>query len=652
MQQYKRGVHIDFHTSPYIPDIGTAFDKKQFQEQLIKGRVQTIALFAKCHHGYCYYPTKVGTVHPNLNFDLLGSQIQAAREIGVRAVIYLPIGWSALDCERHPEWRAYDFGGKNVTTNAVDFGADKNSVRPFTSWVNLCPTGDYLDHIAALTKEICDLYGAVDGFFYDICFWGKACSCPRCVDGMKKIGLNPDDLKDSEIYFEKKRVEMMERLNAIAYVTNPDASVFYNGSTVQNNPAYMQYQSHFEIEVLPTCGGEFDDTDFHVRKLEKYGKSILGMTGKFMTCWGEYGGYKSQEALVHECFNCQSLGIGTVVGDHCHPDGKLDSATYAIIGEAFSQTEKTEKFVDGTTRVCDVGAVMSNNRSSNLGVNAFLLENKIDYKIVVTAEDLSGIKLLILPDGAIIDEKLSVAVKDYILNGGAAVVSGSAIKSLEFLGVKYVSEPKNDCDYVLPDVDVGLFGSAMLINKAAHVVDADKSGFVPRAKIFEPYFNRTYERYSGHRNAPNKRTAANYYALLKKDEVAYFANDVFAEYAEYGSVYVRRWLNGVLDELYPERIVTTQNLPLGARVRLRKNEKERYYALYLLYAPQTKRENCYVLEDFPALSDSVVSLSLSEKIKSVKLQPENLPIAFSVKNGKTQLTVDEWSGHRLIVLEY
>ena len=72
-----RQVHLDFHTSEYIEGIGEKFDKKQFQGALKAGHVNQINIFAKCHHSWSYYPTKVGRMHPNLKFDLLGAQIEA-----------------------------------------------------------------------------------------------------------------------------------------------------------------------------------------------------------------------------------------------------------------------------------------------------------------------------------------------------------------------------------------------------------------------------------------------------------------------------------------------------------------------------------------------------------------------------------------------
>ena len=72
-----RHVHLDFHTSEHIAGVGADFDKKQFQAALRLGRVNSINIFAKCHHSWSYYPTKVGRKHPTLQIDLLGNQIEA-----------------------------------------------------------------------------------------------------------------------------------------------------------------------------------------------------------------------------------------------------------------------------------------------------------------------------------------------------------------------------------------------------------------------------------------------------------------------------------------------------------------------------------------------------------------------------------------------
>ena len=59
-----RQVHLDFHTSGDIPDVGADFDPQEFVATLQRARVNSVTCFAKCHHGYSYYPTDVGVPHP------------------------------------------------------------------------------------------------------------------------------------------------------------------------------------------------------------------------------------------------------------------------------------------------------------------------------------------------------------------------------------------------------------------------------------------------------------------------------------------------------------------------------------------------------------------------------------------------------------
>jgi len=86
-------------------------------EALILGHVNQINIFSKGHHGYSYFPTKIGTMHPNLDFDLLSARIEACHEIGVVCPIYFTVGWRALDAYKHPKWMIRHKQGNPGTTN-------------------------------------------------------------------------------------------------------------------------------------------------------------------------------------------------------------------------------------------------------------------------------------------------------------------------------------------------------------------------------------------------------------------------------------------------------------------------------------------------------------------------------------------------------
>ena len=71
IKEGSRQIHLDFHTSGLIENIGENFSKEQFKKALKIGNVNSINIFGKGHHGYSYYNTKIGTRHPHLKLSLI-----------------------------------------------------------------------------------------------------------------------------------------------------------------------------------------------------------------------------------------------------------------------------------------------------------------------------------------------------------------------------------------------------------------------------------------------------------------------------------------------------------------------------------------------------------------------------------------------------
>ena len=109
-----RQVHLDFHTHESIAGIGDDFDPAGFAETLAKARVNSINLFARCHHGWMYYDTKAfpERKHPNLTRNLLKEQIAACKARGIKTPVYVTVQWDAQTAEAHPEWCCMDHSAK------------------------------------------------------------------------------------------------------------------------------------------------------------------------------------------------------------------------------------------------------------------------------------------------------------------------------------------------------------------------------------------------------------------------------------------------------------------------------------------------------------------------------------------------------------
>ena len=639
-----RGVHLDFHTSPDIEGIGTAFNAEEFTKTLREARVDLMTVFAKCHHGYCYYPTKVGEMHPHLDFDLLRAEIDAIHAAGAKAPIYITLGWNKKDADEHPDWRHIDFH----TRKEFFFHHDVKPTdpdRPMADggWTTLCPAGGYGDYLVEVTKEVCETFDVSDGLFYDICFFKDACACEACLSGMRARGMDPDNYEDAKRYYIDKRVEMMQRLTATIRAYSKDAPIFFNGGANMNRTEYHPYQTHFELEDLPTAWGGYDLMPLRAKYFERYGKRFLGMTGKFHHAWGEFGGFKSREALRYECADMLSVGAEISVGDHLHPTGKIDKSTYDIIGHAFRYVESIEEYCVNTRAHTDIALWMSHNYDADVGASKLLAIMQEEYDVIDSGEELSRYSLVILPDLVEFTEKDKAALLAYVAAGGKVVASYKSV--FPELGVEILEPSPYDKDFIsssLSEVETPFlsYGSSFRVKSEGEVL----------ARVYDPYFSRTYHHFCGHKNTPYDPVGTEYPALLRCGGVLYFAHPVFTSYDKSGNYYLEQYVIRAIDEM-KARTIRTENLPSCGRVRFRKRIGEEQYMLHVLYAPPVNRGNVCLLPDFPTLHDVKFSVQVDTKIKKVTLRPSGEELAFTQEGNTVSFTMPPFSLHALVVLE-
>ena len=644
MKATRKCVHLDFHTSPLIEGIGKLFSREEFIKTLRAAKVDSMTVFAKCHHGYCYYPTKVGERHPHLDFDLLGEELSAIREAGAKAPVYITMGWCKKDSDEHPEWRHIDFATKKefFFDNSL---AVTDPERPLTgcSWTTLCPVGGYADHLAAITREICEMYDVSDGVFYDICFFKDACACEACCRGMRERGLDPENLEDAKKYYIEKRIEMMQTLTGIVHEFYPEAPVFYNGGANMNRPEFHPYETHYELEDLPTAWGGYDLMPLRAKYFERYGKYFHGMTGKFHHAWGEFGGFKNREALRYECADMLSVGASISVGDHLHPSGKIDESTYGIIGHAFSYIDAIEGYCRESRAFTDIALFMSHNYDADIGASKLLSIMQQEYDVVDSGDDLSAYRLVILPDHVKLTDADKQALLAYTARGGKLVASYTSV--FPELGVTLLEPSPYDNDFISCPVDGCT--TPFLSYSASYRVKTE--GEV-KAWVYDPYFSRTYGHFCGHKNTPYRTESSGYPALVECGNVLYFSHPVFTSYEKSGNYYLERYLIEAIDA-FAGLTIRSENLPSCARVRFRKNQELGRFNLHVLYAPPVNRGNVCLLPDFPTLHDVRFSLQVDEKIAHVSLQPSGEEIPFTQKGSTVTLALPPFSLHTLVVLD-
>src|SRR5215207_1475144 len=111
-----RQIHLDFHTGPWIGDVGTQFGAREFARTMQAAHVDSVTVFAKCHHGHLYYETNRAERHPGLKrgVRLLEQQVESLHREGIRAPIYISVMCDEWAADHHQEWVASQADGRHV----------------------------------------------------------------------------------------------------------------------------------------------------------------------------------------------------------------------------------------------------------------------------------------------------------------------------------------------------------------------------------------------------------------------------------------------------------------------------------------------------------------------------------------------------------
>lgn len=650
-----RQVHLDFHTSEHIEDIGKKFDKKHFQTALKKGHINSITLFSKCHHGWAYHPSKANEIHPHLDFDLLGAQIQAAHEIGVKTPIYLSAGLDEKMAHRHPEWLVRNLD--ESTTWAKDF------TEP--GYHKMCMSSPYLDYLVKQIEEVCKNYDA-DGIFLDIA-GVQPCYCQNCIAEREELGLNPYDENDVLKHAEMVYKRYAEKTRAAVDKYKPNLPLFHNGGHIrQGRRDLVNYNTHLELESLPTGGWGYDHFPFSARYCQGLGVDYLGMTGKFHGSWGEFGGFKHPNALRFEVALAAANGAKCSVGDQLSPSGEMDMVTYDLIGSAYSELEGKEEWLDNVESVADIAIIspeayvgdlstgqMTKVDDSGSGVCRIMLEGKYLFDVIDFESDLSKYKVIILPDVIRTDIDFAKRLREFCDCGGKVLATGKSAlyeNNNEFclnLGAEWIKENPYKPDYFRPlekIKDMGDTGYIMYGNGEKIRCIGNELGIREN-----PYFNRTRAHFCSHQHTPNSREYGGAGITEGKDGI-YIAWNIFADYAQSGELHLKQMAIFALDRLLDSAKTLKTNLPAQGIVTLMKQSDR--LICHLLYASPVKRGNgIEVIEDIVPIYNVELAIKTDKKINKVYLAPQKEDIDFTYENGYISVKLDKIECHQMVVFE-
>lgn len=650
--QFNYALFYDFHTLVTVPEVGKTFDAEAFTDQVKACGVDFLTFHARCNQGSAYYNTKIGKRHPSLTYDLIGQLCSACKRKGIKLSLYFNGHLSEEETIAHPEW---------LDVPMAPEVRNKCKESPF--YHQICYNSGFVEHMKDMAVELATNY-EFDGFFFD-CLGASDCVCPKCVAEMKEKGIDWNDREAVRAFSHESSHRMCRYLTDEIRKVMPNSLFFFNGRPFEE---VSDMDSHLECECLPTGGWGYDclpQLAHYLRTIGGKTKTVLNMTGRFNN-WGDFGGLRTEEGLEFDLFYGAAHGMRPDIGGHYHPRGDIDMPVFDRIKAIYKNMQQYDKWVLEAENNCDVALVYprkhgyyypaSEKRSVTAAVRV-LDEMKVQFDLVSEFVPWDKYKLLIFPDDVVFSEETTKRVEAHLARGGSILATGFSGLDPEKKGftVKdwpctYVGatpykpvffQPKGQYACDLPDMPLSIYASAAQTRPAP--------GATVEMVQVKPYMNYGWDGLHGNYYIAPEGPVEDPF-LVKKGKIFYIAGELFVGYGKFGPKQFRQLLGRVLEELDPNPLLKTENLPSFARAIVQENGK--YNLLHLLaYCPE-KRLDCMIVEDRISVNDGVFALRTGEKkIKRVYLAPSEKEIPFTVENGYCRIQLDRFDGYALIVFE-
>lgn len=398
-----RKLHLDYHQPPWMTGVAEAVTAAEARRQARLFRdagVQAVEVFAHDHHGFCFFPTRVGFAHPGLAQDYTGRMATALRAEGLRTIAYMNVFTNIRLKDTHPEW----------VLTAPD------GSRPGGGWLQfegsyLCPSSPYLgEYFLPLLREVIERFD-FDAIWLDGGAWlvETLCVCPFCREQFRGATARelpeawpspPTRLSDVAMWNMDgsprpqrwslrdeaeegndwiawriwRRGQIQAYLDAVtgaARSVKPSILITDNNSGRWATPHLLTEAGRFVRWLTPAELGidylSCDPVPFggnHELILSREGRyqATTGLPFDFMNerfhKWGEWQLRATTDFLL-EFATLLAVGATCFFADQPMPDGSVEPAVYERLRDGYEFVAAREPFVIGAALVPDVAILAS-----------------------------------------------------------------------------------------------------------------------------------------------------------------------------------------------------------------------------------------------------------------------------------------------------
>lgn len=438
IRDHFRQVHMDFHMPEFPANAIKRFNPVSFAENLVRGKVNMVALFAKCHFGNSFYNTKVGHKHSGLPNDFLMEAATECRKRGIKTLAYLSVSWDQRAFRDHPQWRFINEDGQEVADTPVT--------------QRVCMNTGYRQEFLGQVEEICDY--PVDGFFLDIphpYYWGKNhCACASCKELYRqKYGREmPGKMgwHESDTLAMKTMVDWLGQMRSIINRKNPSLIICANSFGTYNVSKEVNELVELGVWESQPSPGDYLGHSFSSRTARNDINDVQIMTVRFYEGWGDLT-LKPAPQLKTEFAIMLANGMPACAGDQVNVDGTLQSPVYDTFADAFGFVEARENVLRDADSIRHTVIVWptpdpeapyavggregwDSYYSSLRGAHKILTESHIQNDIIYSLllkKDLSEYPVLILPGANCFQPGFTRKLRQYVEGGGILIAAGESL---------------------------------------------------------------------------------------------------------------------------------------------------------------------------------------------------------------------------------
>lgn len=631
-------------------------------------------VFAKDMHGYFYYPSSRGPVHPGLRRDLLDEQIAACRAAGVQVYAYYCVTWDDYLAERHPEWLVFK---RDRTTYLPALGEIPN-------WPALCLSAeDFVQHVLADSRELLERHD-IDGVWYDMPLPRDGeCFCHRCLAAICRGSDDPGDKLIQRQHKQTLLTDFMRRSRDLARSIRPAVEIDYNNQTRLGLAERAPLMSNIDVEALPTGGWGYEYFPIDVRYARTFGTAVCGLTGRFFGNWADFGGLKHPRQLQVEVAGIVAQAAQCSIGDQPGPSARIDRAVYETIGAAYERIERLQPYLEGAAPVVEAavvadgppltdvaattngvvaGGVRNVLADSVAGTARLLRDARVQFDVVDASADLDRYRLLVLPDALSVSSSMAGRLAAFVDDGGAVIAQAETVSvagmaqtwarclDIEMLGpspfsVPYLTPTDRIANRIAP-YEYAIYGGSQRWKPGGAAVEV-------LAVLGEPAFERGPTHFTSHAHSP--------VAEVTDYAVAVVAGRVGAISFPLGTIYhektywvYRELFQIIVDMVLPERLIRSSS-PSAAELALTQQriDGRTRWITHIVNTTTDVRWGTGLEtydQDLP-LHDVEIVVNVPGGVRSARLAESGEPLEVSQTPAGARLAVPRVSISELVLLE-